>query len=117
MADLEAALETQERAVAEAPRGSEDWPGHLSSLGNRYLARYDFTGDAADLDAAIEHHERAGEGTPAGSADLPAHLANWANSLRARYDRTGDPTISHRQVLAQVPAQSPRPCTATRPRR
>ncbi|MFC5823638.1 CHAT domain-containing protein [Nonomuraea insulae] len=112
IADAEAALDAQQRAVAATPRDSADWPGQLTGLGNRYLDRWKATGIGEDLNFAVDWHERAVRATPADSSELAAHLANWGVSLRNRHTATGDPgdldlaISAHARAVSATPAGS-----------
>ena len=53
-ADLDAAIDAGQQAVAASPADHPDRAGYLSNLGNALRTRFERTGDQADLDAAID---------------------------------------------------------------
>ena len=89
-ADLDAAIDADQRAVDITPPGHPDLPAILSNLGITLRVRFGRSGDTADLDAAINAGQRAVDLTPPGHPDLAGQLAALGNSLRARFERSGD---------------------------
>ncbi|MDQ7030285.1 MAG: hypothetical protein Q9O62_11160 [Ardenticatenia bacterium] len=59
MADLDAAIQAFQKALALAREGSPDWARWQNNLGLALRTRFEALGQVADLDAAIQAFQKA----------------------------------------------------------
>lgn len=90
-ADLDAAVEMFEMAVAAAAPGTAEWSENLSALGNALGMRYEDHGEQADLDAGIDALREALLPETLGPEDRRVLLHNLAANLGVRAEIFGDP--------------------------
>src|SRR5262249_50244938 len=90
-ADLDQAVVTWERGVAEIPPDSPFLPLLLTNLGAGLGERSRRTGSAGDLDRAVRLQQQAVTLAPAGAPGRPSRLNNLASSLARRSLRSHDP--------------------------
>ncbi|KAJ7280595.1 CHAT domain-containing protein [Mycena rebaudengoi] len=88
--DLETALQHNQAAVEQTPKGHPDLPGHLQSLAVLLTDRYRRSGNVKDLETALQHNQAAVEQTPEGHPNLPGYLQSLAVLFTNRYQRSGD---------------------------
>ncbi|WP_254896764.1 CHAT domain-containing protein [Amycolatopsis sp. Hca4] len=110
LADLAAAVDCAEQALACTPGGHPDHAGYLARVGAVYFRRYERLGDVADLRRAIESEERARTADP----DLHRPPTDLCVLYRERYQRFGKVADLHRaiesgeQALAMLPGDDVR---------
>ena len=91
-ADLDAAIESYQRALAAAGTKHEDRPMYLSNLGRTRLLRYVYVSqDRAELDTALAEIQSAVEKTSPDDPGLGTRLSALHQARRARHAATGDP--------------------------
>ena len=112
-ADLEEAIDAEQRAAEMISASRPDSASYLSGFGNALVARFDQTGDPADLDEAISTGRKAADLIPAGHPDRPAVLSNLGGALLRRFERSGDPAdleeaiSTGRDAVHATPADQP----------
>jgi hypothetical protein len=89
-ADLAAAIEALNQAIAAIPAGNPDRAIPLTNLGNALLARFEWGGDITDLNAAIEAAKQALTHTPPNHPSRASYLSNLGNALAMRFEIGGD---------------------------
>ncbi len=83
-ADLQPAIEAQQRAVELSTPADRQFPHRLNNLGNSLLSAFEATGDRRYLDDGLQAYLDAVEYTPAGAPETPSRAYNLANALLAR---------------------------------
>jgi hypothetical protein len=102
-ADLDAAVEAGQAAVAAAPPGHPDLPASLSNLALALESRSDRAGSAADLDAAVEFARTAVSFTAEDDPLRARALSNLSSVLRVRSRRTSSlPDLDAAVAAAQA---------------
>src|SRR4051794_7871941 len=86
-ADVQAAVDAAERAVATLPPDDPQYAAVVSLLGDCYLVRYEATADPADLDTAVRRCEESVNG---GTATVTS-LARLARAYQRRLGNTRGP--------------------------
>ncbi len=89
-AEMDAAVDAEQRAVDLAPPDHPDLAKMRSNLGVALRIRFERAGDVADLDAAIDAGRRAVDRAPPGHPELAMYLWNLEVALLARFERAGD---------------------------
>jgi hypothetical protein len=85
-ADIDAAIDAGQQALAAARPGDSRLPMYRSNLGTSLCRRFERYGDLADLDAAVEAARQAVGATPPGHPDFPTIQAvPWAISAKKIY--------------------------------
>jgi tetratricopeptide (TPR) repeat protein len=113
LADLDAAIQAIQAAVAATPDGHPNQDERLSNLGRVLVTRFEHTRALADLDAAIQAIQAAVAATPADHRNRAFHLDNLATTLATRFEHTGaqadqDAAINAGRAAAEAtPADHP----------
>ncbi|MDQ7030282.1 MAG: CHAT domain-containing protein [Ardenticatenia bacterium] len=89
VADLDAAIQAFQKALALAREGSPDWATMQANLGGAFLRRFEALGQVADLDAAIQAFQKALAVAREGSPDWATMQANLGLALRTRFEALG----------------------------
>jgi tetratricopeptide (TPR) repeat protein len=90
MADLNLAVEYNEKALAAAPSTHPDRYCFLNNVGYILSRRYELTGKIADFNRAAELSRKAIDGAPLHHPDRGLWLRNLAYMLGTQFMRTGD---------------------------
>ncbi|KAJ7223721.1 CHAT domain-containing protein, partial [Mycena rebaudengoi] len=90
MKDLEAAMQNNQAAVEQTPKGHPDLARRLQGLAVSFTDRYQRLGDVKDLEAAMQNNQAAVAQAPEGHPDLARYLHNLAALFTDRYRRSGD---------------------------
>lgn len=108
-ADLAAAADAAQRALAALPDGTADRYDYLAMLSVCLWERYDAEGSLADLGRAIALATEAAASVPAGAPLWPRLHSNLAMMLADQYERTGTADLDQivRHATAAVRAVRP----------
>ncbi|KAJ7256680.1 CHAT domain-containing protein [Mycena rebaudengoi] len=88
--DQPAALQNDQAAVEQTPKGHPELAGRFQSLVVSFTDRYQRLGNVTDLEAALQNNRAAVELTPKGHPELAGRLQSLAVSFTDRYQRSGD---------------------------
>ena len=92
-ADLDAAIDAQQKLRILLPPGSPSRPMCLSNLGGALSRRYDSEGRRADLDAAIEYLREAVDKVHPGSPYAPIIINSFGVALRRLFELDGSVSV------------------------